>query len=108
DHPVHDEPGIGFDEVWHRAVAILRRDGRFRNFLVTDAAQLVALTATGYFVVHAMEKFHLPLSSAGTFTMIGMSGMMTANVAGGYLADHYGNKLMLMLLLGSMATASLL
>jgi len=107
-HPVHNEPGIVFDEIVQRSLAILRRDKRFRHFLVTDAAHLVALTATGYFAVYAMDKFHLPVSSAGTFTMITMAGMMVANTVGGYLADHYGNKLMFLLLLGSMAAASLI
>jgi hypothetical protein len=45
--------------------------------------------AGAFYSVHAIQKFSLNDSSAGTFTMVVMGGMIVGNTFFGYLADHF-------------------
>jgi MFS family permease len=76
---------------------ILRREHNFRNFLVADALLIAATMGGAFYTVHAMEKFSLAEAYAGTFTIVMMCSMMVGNLLFGYLADHFGHKLNLLL-----------
>jgi MFS family permease len=89
-----------------QARIILGRDKNFRNFLVVDAFTLMSMTASVFYSVHAIEKFGLPPSYAGTFTVIVMASMAAGNIAFGYLADSFGHKMNLILLAGASVAAS--
>ena len=87
--------------------AIIMRDKNFRNFLLADAFTLMAMSASAFYAVYAIEKFNLPASYAGTFTVIVMSGMVVGNVAFGFVADAFGHKRNLMILAGASSVASI-
>jgi len=72
---------------------VLRRDKNFRNFLIADVTMIVAFTSFAFFTVDAIEKFSLPDSSAGVFTMIIMVSMVIGSLFFGHLADVYGHKI---------------
>lgn len=76
---------------------ILLDERNYRNFLIADALQYIAATANAFFTVHAVKKFSLSASSAGTFTAIMMISMIVGNTFFGYLADRYGHRLNLIL-----------
>lgn len=77
--------------------AILKRQRNFRNFLVADALLITALAAEAFYTVNAFERFSLSSGYAGHFTMVMMASMIAGNFAFGYLADHLGHKLNLLL-----------
>jgi MFS family permease len=91
----------------HEAKNILTKNKNFRNYLVVDALLLMSLTATAFFAVHAVEKFQLPLSYAGTFTAIVMIGNIFGNIVFGIIADLYGHRVNLIALALSSLLASL-
>lgn len=86
--------------------AILMRDTNFRNFLLADAFTLMSMSASAFYAVYAIEKFNVPASYAGTFTVIVMAGMVAGNSIFGYLADSLGHKMTLIVLALSSVAAS--
>ena len=82
---------------------ILKEQKNFRNFLISDALLIAATMAGAFYSVHAIEKFSLNDSSAGTFTMVVMGGMIVGNMFFGYIADHFGHKVNLVLSASSTA-----
>lgn len=76
---------------------ILKSGGNYRRFLVGDALLITSTMANGFFAVHAIEKFSLPEASAGRFTMVIMGSMILGSMVFGYLADHRGHRLNMLL-----------
>jgi MFS family permease len=71
---------------------VLKQNKNFRNFLIGDSIMIVAYTSFAFYTVDAIEKYSLPDSSAGEFTMITMVGMIIGSVLFGYLGDNNGHK----------------
>ncbi|HTR80363.1 MAG TPA: MFS transporter [Bacteroidota bacterium] len=90
----------------HQGMGILRKDKNFRNFLLADSFTLMAMSASAFYAVYAIEKFGLSPSFAGTFTVIVMAALAAGNFVFGYLADSFGHKVNLMILAASSAMAS--
>lgn len=85
---------------------ILRADKNFKSYLVADALMLMSMTASAFYAVHALDKFSLTTSYAGSFTVIVMISTVIGNVFFGILADHFGNKVNLLALSVASALAS--
>lgn len=88
--------------------AILKRNKNFRNFLLADAFTLMSMSASAFYAVYAIEKFDVPPSYAGTFTVIVMAGMVAGTSVFGYLADSFGHKMNLIFLASASMVASLI
>jgi len=82
---------------------ILSEQKNFRNFLISDALLIAATMAGAFYAVHAIEKFSLNDSAAGTFTIVMMCSMIVGNMFFGYIADHFGHKVNLVLAASSTA-----
>lgn len=78
----------------------------FRNFLFADALTTMCLTATAFYPVFALNKFDLPVSYVGTFTIITTAGMILGNFFLGYLADILGHRVNLIILSSASLLAS--
>ncbi|MCI0699186.1 MFS transporter [candidate division KSB1 bacterium] len=76
---------------------ILRQQHNYRNFLIADALLITATMASAFYTVSALEKFSLADAHAGTFIIVMMTSMMAGNLFFGYLADHFGHRLNLLL-----------
>jgi MFS family permease len=85
---------------------ILRADKNFKSYLVADALMLMSMTASAFYAVHAIEKYSLSASYAGSFTVIVMVSTVIGNIFFGILADHLGNKVNLLALAVTSAAAS--
>lgn len=79
------------------APRILRAEHHFRNYLVADALLISAGMANAFFAVHALKKFGLPDSYAGTFTVAMMVSMIIGSSFFGVLADRFGHKINLII-----------
>ncbi|HPG83431.1 MAG TPA: MFS transporter [bacterium] len=82
--------------------SIIREERNYRNFLIADGALYLAWMANGFFTVHALSRFDLPASAAGTFTAIMMASNIAGNLFFGWLADHFGQRINLILSAGMM------
>ncbi len=49
--------------------------------------------AGGFITISAVERFHVPDSTAGLFTLAMLGGQVVANLAFGLMADRFGHKL---------------
>jgi len=76
---------------------ILRNDRNFRWFLVLKALMLISLISFGFFSVYGIKRFNLPPAAVGTFTSLYMAGQILCSFLFGYLADHYGHRLNILL-----------
>ena len=72
---------------------ILRTNMQYRYFLIADALILMSLSAVSFYSIFALEKFSLPPSYAGTFSVIVMVTGIFANIVFGLSADYYGHKI---------------
>lgn len=86
---------------------ILKTNIPFRNFILADVVMTICLTATAFYPVYALKIFELPVSYAGTFTIITTASMIAGNVFFGYLADVSGHKINLLILAISSLLASI-
>ena len=87
-------------DYYKRLPRILKEEENFRNFLISDALLIAATMAGAFYAVHAIEKFSLNDSSAGTFTIVYMCSMIVGNMFFGVLADRYGHKVNVVLSAG--------
>ena len=90
-------------EYYRNLPRILRTQKNFRNFLISDALLIAATMAGGFYAVHAIERFSLNDSSAGTFTIVVMFSTIVGNIFFGSIADRYGHKVNLVLSASSTA-----
>jgi len=93
EKPSKPENKSSFKEYLKYLPAILRENKNFKNFLIADVTMIVAFTSFAFFTVDAIEKFSLPDSSAGIFTMIVMLSMIIGSLVFGHIADVYGHKI---------------
>lgn len=80
-------------EFFRRLFTILKKEKNFRNFLVFDSLMMLANMSQAFFAVYAIEKFSLPDSYAGTFTIVMMITMIIGSLYFGYIADRYGHRI---------------
>jgi MFS family permease len=87
---------LGHREFYKRLFTIVKEEKNFRNFLISDALMMLANMSHAFFAVYAIEKFALPDSYAGTFTMVMMASMIVGSLYFGYIADKHGHKINLL------------
>ena len=87
---------------------ILRRQRNYRNFLIGDALFVMASVSSAFFTVDALAQFGLPESYAGRFTIVMAAASVVASPLFGYLGDHRGHRLNLVLGAAMAAMASVL
>jgi MFS family permease len=103
ENPSPVQGDIHILEYYRNLPRILKGQRNFRNFLVSDALLIAATMAGAFYAVHAIEKFSLNDASAGTFTIVIMCSSIVGNMFFGYIADHYGHKVNLVLSAASTA-----
>ncbi len=82
--------------LWRETVRVIRANSNFRNYLIADIFLLMTFSVSSFYSVHAIEKFSLPASAAGSFTAVVMITNVAANIVFGITADLYGHKLNLL------------
>lgn len=74
---------------------IVRRDHNFRMYLLAQIVNSFGGMASGFLVVHAVQKWELPDAQASGFTVALQVGLTLANLLFGFLGDRKGHKLSL-------------
>ena len=99
---------IPFREYLSRLRVILRTDRNFRNFLVGTFLQRATILAVAFYTINALEKFDLPDSWVGRFTISIMAGRFLGTPLFGFLGDRFGHKINLVIgAMGHLAAAVL-
>lgn len=73
--------------------SLVREDHNYRRFLVARMLMALAGMASGFITISAVERFNVPDSTAGLFTLAMLAGQTVANLAFGLVADRRGHKL---------------
>jgi MFS family permease len=75
--------------------AIVREDHNYRRYLIARSFMALAGMATGFIMVSAVDRFQVPDSTAGLFTLAMLAGQTVANLSFGLVADRFGHKVCL-------------
>ncbi len=74
---------------------IVRQDDNFRRFLVGRLLFALGGMGTGFVTVTAVQRFQVPNSTVGLYTLAMLAGQTAGNLLFGLLADRRGHKLSL-------------
>lgn len=88
---------VHYREFLRQLPHILRRDRRFRNFLVADALLITAMMADAFFAIYALERFGLSEGHLGQFIIVLTGSTALGSLLFGHLADRLGHRLNLVL-----------
>jgi MFS family permease len=88
---------IPFREYLSRLRIIMKTDRNFRNFLVGTFLQRATIVAVAFYTINALEKFDLPDSWVGRFTVSIMAGRFIGTPIFGLLGDRLGHKINLVI-----------
>lgn len=74
---------------------LLRADKNYLRFLVARMLMALGGMATGFITVSAVQRFRVPDSTAGIYTLAMLGGQAAANLLFGFLSDRRGHKICL-------------
>jgi hypothetical protein len=85
-----------------RVPGLLRRDRNLCRFLLARAFAITGVMGSGFYTVYALRAWEAPAAQAGVFTALLVAGHSAGTLGLGWVADHAGHRLVL--LVGSTAT----
>lgn len=80
-----------------RMPGLLRRDRNLSWFLVARALGMAGGMATGFYTVYALRAWDAPASQAGVFTAMLLLGQSIGTLTLGWVGDHAGHRLVLLI-----------
>jgi MFS family permease len=80
-------------DYWKQLPIIIKRDLNFRRYLITQIFIGAGNMAIGFLAVYAVQRWSLPDSQAGGFTIAMLIGQSIGNLSLGWLSDRNGHKL---------------
>ena len=87
---------------------VFRQNKQFRQFMVMSAFLVLATMPVGFYTVYALKRFGGSEAVVGEFTLAMVAVQLVSAFANGYIADHYGHKIALVLAAGGLLCASIL
>jgi MFS family permease len=86
---------VGMRTYLRQVPARLRGDPNFAWFLVARALAVVGAMAHAFYTVYALRRLDAPPWQVGLFTTVLFAGQIIGNGAFGWLADHAGNRIVI-------------
>lgn len=80
-----------------RVPGLLRRDRNLSRFLTARAFAIAGMMSGGFFTVYALRTWEAPASRAGVFTALVVGGHALGTLTLGWVADHAGHRLVLLI-----------
>ena len=74
---------------------LVRQDANYLRFLIARMLMALGGMAAGFITVSAVERFRVPDSTAGLYTLAMLGGQVAANLLFGLLSDRRGHKVCL-------------
>jgi MFS family permease len=97
-------PAVALGTYLARVPPLLRRDRNLSWFLGARAFAMAGAMASGFYTVYALRAWEAQTGRAGVFTAMLVAGHALGTLTLGWVADHAGHRLVL--LVGMAATAS--
>jgi hypothetical protein len=95
-------PPVGLGAYLARVPGLLRRDRNLAWFLASRAFGVAGTMGAGFYTVYALRAWDAPAAKAGIFTALMVAGHALGTLTLGWIADHAGHRLVL--LVGAAAT----
>ncbi len=89
-----------------RMPGLLRRDRNLSWFLTARAFGLTGAMASGFYTVYALRAWNAPASQAGVFTAMMLLGQSIGTLTLGWVGDHAGHRLVLLIGMTAAACAT--
>jgi MFS family permease len=86
---------------------ILRANVPFRTFIASSCLLTIATMPVGFFTVYALQHFNADESVVGAFTLTMVAIQVVSALVNGFIADHFGHKLPLIVSAAALLLASL-
>lgn len=80
-------------DYWRKIPTIIRADKNFRHYLITQTFTGAGNMAIGFLAVYAIQRWNLPDSQAGAYTIATLVAQALSNLVFGWLSDKKGHKL---------------
>jgi MFS family permease len=87
---------------------ILKRDPAFRRFMAAAIVATPGMMPVAFFTAYALKTFSVGESVVGLFTLIMVAFQVLSALVSGFLADRFGNKVVLVVSSTALFCASLL
>ena len=78
---------------WKDLLNILKTDRNFRRYVIASIVITLGGMGTGFVTVSAIQRFQIPDSTVGLFTLAMLVGQTAGNLGLGWMADRFGHKL---------------
>lgn len=89
-----------------RIPALLRGDRNLTRFLVARAFAITGVMASGFYTVYALRLWEAPAAQAGVFTALLVAGHAAGTLTLGWVGDHAGHRLVLLVGVGATLAAN--
>jgi MFS-type transporter involved in bile tolerance (Atg22 family) len=99
-------PAVPLATYLARMPGLLRRDRNLAWFLGARAFAMAGTMASGFYTVYGLRAWDAPASSAGVFTALLVAGHALGTLILGWVADHAGHRLVLLVGMASTAAAN--
>lgn len=76
---------------------VFRQSREFKKFVATSLFLVGATMPIGFYTVYALRQFNANESVVGEFTVAAVTTLVVSALVNGYVADHYGNKVSIVL-----------
>ena len=97
---------VGLRDYLARVPRLLRRDRNLTRFLAARAFAIAGLMGSGFYTVYALQAWEAPPAQAGVFTALLVAGHALGTLTLGWIADHAGHRLVLLVGAGAAVTAN--
>jgi MFS family permease len=91
-----------------RVPGLLRRDANFAWFLAARVLAILGAMATAFYTVYALRAYGADERWVGAFTGMLFAGQMLGTLVFGWVADHAGHRVVIVLGVAAMAAANVL
>jgi MFS family permease len=97
---------VGLRDYLARVPRLLRRDRNLTRFLAARAFAIAGLMGSGFYTVYALQAWEAPPAQAGVFTALLVAGHALGTLTLGWIADHAGHRLVLLVGAGAAVAAN--
>ena len=89
------KPAVGVATYLSRLPAILRGNPNYVWYLCARSLAALGTVSVGFYTVFALKVLQVPEVQVAAYTFSLLAAQTAANIAFGFLADHYGHKLVM-------------